>query len=159
MGKNLRISSNIRKPLITYDFAPDPIWISLYIRKVLFSFLSVYLISRLFLFIKRLPAPGQILSGQLAPCLFLDERPVLLYPDLEGGAAHSTGRFLLRRRLLFLLLSLSETGDKNVLFFYLKAINFTEYVCMDLLQYVCKVPYGRYRYCHVSYFFIRISQY
>ncbi len=25
MGKNLRISSNIRKPFLLYDFAPDPI--------------------------------------------------------------------------------------------------------------------------------------
>ena len=32
----------IRKPFLIYDFAPDPIWISIYIRKVLFSFLSVY---------------------------------------------------------------------------------------------------------------------
>jgi hypothetical protein len=70
--------------------------------------LPAYLIGRLFLFIKRLPAPsqllGQLLGGQLAPCLFLDERPVLFGPGLEGGAAHSTGRFLLRRRLLFFLL-------------------------------------------------------
>ncbi len=42
MGKNLRISSYIRKPFLIYDFAPAPIWISLYMRKVLFSFLSVY---------------------------------------------------------------------------------------------------------------------
>ncbi len=31
----------MRRPLVIYDFAPDPIWISLNIRKVLFSFLSV----------------------------------------------------------------------------------------------------------------------
>ncbi len=31
MGKNLSISSYIRKPFLIYDFAPDPIWISLYI--------------------------------------------------------------------------------------------------------------------------------
>jgi hypothetical protein len=41
MGKNLRISSYIRKPFLKNDFAPDPISISLYIRKILFSFLSV----------------------------------------------------------------------------------------------------------------------
>ncbi len=32
----------MRRPLVMYDFAPDPIWISLYMRKILFSFLSVY---------------------------------------------------------------------------------------------------------------------
>ncbi len=42
MGKNLRISSFIREPFLIYDFAPDPIWISLYMKKILFSFLSVY---------------------------------------------------------------------------------------------------------------------
>ncbi len=41
MVKYLRISSYIRKPFLIYDFAPDPIWISLYMRKILFSFLSV----------------------------------------------------------------------------------------------------------------------
>jgi hypothetical protein len=38
MGKNLRISSYIRKPFFIYDFASDPIGISLYMRKPLFSF-------------------------------------------------------------------------------------------------------------------------
>ncbi len=33
----------IRKPFLVYDFAPDPICISLYMKKILFSFLSVYL--------------------------------------------------------------------------------------------------------------------
>ncbi len=41
MGKNLPISSYIRNPFLIYDFAPDPIWFSLYMRKILFSFLSV----------------------------------------------------------------------------------------------------------------------
>ncbi len=31
----------IRKPFLIYDFAPDPIWISLHMRKILFPFLSV----------------------------------------------------------------------------------------------------------------------
>jgi len=35
-------SSCIKKPFLIYDFAPDPIWISLYMRKIFFSFLSVY---------------------------------------------------------------------------------------------------------------------
>jgi hypothetical protein len=32
-----------RKPFLIYDCAPDPILISLYMRKVFFPFLSVYL--------------------------------------------------------------------------------------------------------------------
>ncbi len=42
MGKNLRISSHISKPFLIYNFAPDPIWISLYMWKILFSVLSVH---------------------------------------------------------------------------------------------------------------------
>ncbi len=38
--KYLRISSYIRKPFFTYDFATDPIWISLDMRKIPFYFLS-----------------------------------------------------------------------------------------------------------------------
>ncbi len=41
MGKYLCISSYIRKPFLIYDFATAPLWISLYIRKILFYFLSV----------------------------------------------------------------------------------------------------------------------
>ncbi len=33
MGKYLRISSNIRRPYLIYDFATAPLWISLYMRK------------------------------------------------------------------------------------------------------------------------------
>jgi hypothetical protein len=40
MVKYLRISS--RKPFLIYDFATAPLWISLYMRKIFFSFLSVY---------------------------------------------------------------------------------------------------------------------
>jgi hypothetical protein len=43
--KHLFISSYIRKPFIMYDFAPDPIWISLYMRKILFSLFSEHLSS------------------------------------------------------------------------------------------------------------------
>ncbi len=42
MGKYLRISSYIRKPFRIYDFATAPFWISLYMRKILFYFLSVW---------------------------------------------------------------------------------------------------------------------
>ncbi len=41
MGKYLRISSYIRKLFLIYDFATAPLWISLYMRKFWFSFLSV----------------------------------------------------------------------------------------------------------------------
>ncbi len=43
MGKCFRISSNIRKPFLIYDFATAPLWISLYMRKVfILFFISVY---------------------------------------------------------------------------------------------------------------------
>ncbi len=38
MGKYLRISPYIRKPYLIYDFATAPIWISLFMRKIWFSF-------------------------------------------------------------------------------------------------------------------------
>ncbi len=41
MGKYLRISSLIRKPFLLYDFATAPLWNSLYMRKIWYSFLSV----------------------------------------------------------------------------------------------------------------------
>ncbi len=41
MVKHLRISSYIRKPFLEYDIATDPLWISLYLRKIFFYFLSV----------------------------------------------------------------------------------------------------------------------
>jgi hypothetical protein len=42
MSKDLRISLYIRKPFLIYDFATAPFWISLYMRKIRFSFLSVH---------------------------------------------------------------------------------------------------------------------
>ncbi len=42
MVKYLRISSYIRKPFLIYNFACAPFRISLYMRKIFFSFLSVY---------------------------------------------------------------------------------------------------------------------
>ncbi len=41
MGKYFCISSYIRKPFLIYVFATAPLWISLYMRKIWFSFLSV----------------------------------------------------------------------------------------------------------------------
>ncbi len=38
MVKYLRISSYIMQPFLIYDFATAPFWISLYMRKILFSF-------------------------------------------------------------------------------------------------------------------------
>ncbi len=45
MGKYLCISSYIRKPFLIYDFATALLWISQYMRKVWFSFLSVQYVS------------------------------------------------------------------------------------------------------------------
>ncbi len=42
MVKYLRISSYVRKPFLIYDFATDPIWISLYAKEISFSLFSVY---------------------------------------------------------------------------------------------------------------------
>ncbi len=42
MTKYLRIFSYARQPFLIYDFATAPIWISLYLKKILFYFLSVY---------------------------------------------------------------------------------------------------------------------
>ncbi len=41
IGKYLRISSYIRKPFLIYDFATAPLWISLYMRKILFSLYQI----------------------------------------------------------------------------------------------------------------------
>ncbi len=40
--KYLRVSSDVRKPFLIHDFATAPIRISLYMRKISFSFLSVW---------------------------------------------------------------------------------------------------------------------
>ncbi len=52
MGKRFLIYEEMRKyiviyeeALIIYDFATAPFWISLYMRKILFSFLSVHIIT------------------------------------------------------------------------------------------------------------------
>ncbi len=42
MRKRANISPYMRRPLVIYDFATAPFWISLYMRKNLFYFLSVY---------------------------------------------------------------------------------------------------------------------
>ncbi len=42
-GEIFAHSSYIRKLFLIYDFATAPLWISIYMRKILFSFLSVYL--------------------------------------------------------------------------------------------------------------------
>ena len=42
MIKCANIFPYMRRPLVIHDFATAPFWISLYLRKILFSFLSVY---------------------------------------------------------------------------------------------------------------------
>jgi hypothetical protein len=39
--KYLRISSYIRKLFLIYDFAPDPIWISLYMREIVICYIVI----------------------------------------------------------------------------------------------------------------------
>jgi hypothetical protein len=41
MRKCANISLYMRRPLVIYDFATAPLWLSLYMRKIWFSFLSV----------------------------------------------------------------------------------------------------------------------
>ncbi len=41
MRKCAIIYSFMRRPLVIYDFPPDPFWISLYMRKIFFSFLTM----------------------------------------------------------------------------------------------------------------------
>ncbi len=43
MRKFANISPYMTRPLVIYDFVTAPFWISLYMRKILFYFLSVYL--------------------------------------------------------------------------------------------------------------------
>jgi hypothetical protein len=45
LKKYLRISSYIRKPFLIYEFATAPFWISLYIRKIWFFFISEWWMS------------------------------------------------------------------------------------------------------------------
>ncbi len=40
--KSVNISPYMRRPLVIYDLATAPLWISLYMRKIWFSFLSVW---------------------------------------------------------------------------------------------------------------------
>ncbi len=42
MRKWVNISLYMRRPLVIYDFATPPLWISLYMKKIWFSFLSVW---------------------------------------------------------------------------------------------------------------------
>jgi hypothetical protein len=72
MGKYLRISSYIRKPFLVHDFATAPLRISLYMRKIWFSFLSVYYLYLLFFLLiilclhPNLSHPPRILSSNLS---------------------------------------------------------------------------------------------
>ncbi len=60
MIEYLHISSYIWKPFFIYDFATNPIWISLYMRKNLFSFLSVWLSATSVCYSSRLPRNSRI---------------------------------------------------------------------------------------------------
>ncbi len=66
MGKYFRLPLYIRKPFLIYDFATAPLWISLYMRKVLLSFLSVHSVCPL-VGIGTLPIPLSPASVPLPP--------------------------------------------------------------------------------------------
>ena len=63
MRKCANISPYMRRPLVIYDFATAPFWISLYMRKILFYFLSVYwiLYKRFFWFRRYIPTVHYVL--------------------------------------------------------------------------------------------------
>ncbi len=76
-GKYLSISSNIRKAFLIYDFATAPLWISLYMRKIWFSFLSVYMDQSASVFLSQGPVVHCAISSAW-PELDLRFRPWLL---------------------------------------------------------------------------------
>ncbi len=80
MGKYMRISLYSRKPFLINDFTTAPFWISFYIRKVLFYFLSVYPL-RLLSHICLLPSALHPLPFTLFPLpSALNPLPSALYP-------------------------------------------------------------------------------
>ncbi len=79
MVKYFRISSYIRKPFLIYDFATAPLWISLYMKTILFSFLSVppshdisfySYVSHVFGISCHLDLSCRLMSSPLTICLF-----------------------------------------------------------------------------------------
>ncbi len=102
--KYLRFSSYIRKPYLIYDFAPDPICISLSMRKVVFSFLSVF---------------GKLLSALRKSLTRLS------HPDPEEFSSNFSPIFLYRFTCLGICIKffLSYTDKKeNQIFLIHKAI-------------------------------------
>jgi hypothetical protein len=65
-----KCSPYMRRPLVIYDFAPDPYEFSLYMRKISFSFLSVWTICfREQKDLKRGTGAAPIISGEGKSCL------------------------------------------------------------------------------------------
>jgi hypothetical protein len=102
MGKYLRISSYIyiRKPFLIYDFATAPLWISLCMRKIGFSFLSVWEIcwpwkwpwmaKTFFLLLQSILAYFLVLFGWLDLSFLIGPGPLQSWG--EGGSGGSGGR-------------------------------------------------------------------
>ncbi len=67
MGENLCISSYIRKPFLIYDFATAPLWISLYIYKIRFSFYQ-----------------SQKVHAHLQSCTFLEVSPDTIFLNFKA---------------------------------------------------------------------------
>ncbi len=80
MVKYLRISSYIRKPFLINDLATDPIWISLYVRKILFSFLSVYMHCQN---LRPLLQPPRKPGSRRQPTSILQGRPTISWQPLR----------------------------------------------------------------------------
>ncbi len=68
MRKCANISPSMRRPLVIYDFATAPFWISLYMRKILFSFYSLW-IQRPFIFWTESPFISCSFPGEGNMCL------------------------------------------------------------------------------------------
>ncbi len=82
MVKYLRIFSYIRTSFLIYDFATNPIWISLYMRKISFPFLLVGAI---------LPSSCMVTEGRVAIfilfLLCLKSQTYYLFYDVKGTFA------------------------------------------------------------------------
>ncbi len=97
MTKYLRISLKIRKPFLIFDFATDPIWISLYIR--ISFFLSVCrLIRRIFFFCELDPQAWYCIVRQLLICVIFElATNCLITAALPPGTSCKDG-LLIRQR-------------------------------------------------------------
>ncbi len=129
---NANIESYMRRPLVIYDFATAPLWISFYMRKILFSFLSVFKTSIFFrngiFFLKAFLQRGRVLSTRSwrdsvrgissslnTPCTTSD--------TVTASAARGAGIGPPRGTWRTLFLSLKKIGGKII-----PLVNYSEYI-------------------------------